>query len=41
MAAQQEEFNNFKQGNMSVADAIKRFNQLARLCPELVPTDWE
>ena len=26
---------------MSVADAVKRFNQLARLCPELVPTDRE
>ncbi|KAL5553968.1 hypothetical protein UlMin_041370 [Ulmus minor] len=30
-----EEFNNLRQGNLSVTEAIKRFDQLARLVPHL------
>ena len=33
MSAQQKEFNELKQGNMSVTEAVTKFNQLARLCP--------
>ncbi|GMN71478.1 hypothetical protein TIFTF001_053408 [Ficus carica] len=36
MEAQQDELNNFCQGNMSVAEAVKKFEQLARLCPYLI-----
>ncbi|GMN44733.1 hypothetical protein TIFTF001_013930 [Ficus carica] len=38
LAAQQDEFTNFKQGSMTVMEAVKKFEQLARLCPELVPS---
>ena len=41
MSAQQNEFNNLKQGTMSVTDAVRKFDQLARLCPHLVPTEEE
>ncbi|GMN31433.1 hypothetical protein TIFTF001_044577 [Ficus carica] len=41
LAAQQDEFTSFKQGSMSVLEAIKKFEQLARLCPELVPNETE
>ncbi|GMN62423.1 hypothetical protein TIFTF001_031501 [Ficus carica] len=40
LAAQQDEFTSFKQGSMSV-QAIKKFEQLARLCPELVSNETE
>ncbi|GMN64085.1 hypothetical protein TIFTF001_033165 [Ficus carica] len=36
MEAQQDEFNKFRQGNLSVAEAVKKFEQLARLCPHLI-----
>ncbi|KAL5574031.1 hypothetical protein UlMin_023628 [Ulmus minor] len=36
-----EEFNNLRQGNMSVTEAIKRFDQLARLVPHLVTDERE
>ncbi|GMN46182.1 hypothetical protein TIFTF001_015360 [Ficus carica] len=35
------EFNNIKQSSMSVTEAIRKFNKLARLCPHLVPTEDE
>ena len=35
---QQTEFLNFKQDNMTVADAVRKFERLAKLCPYLVPT---
>ncbi|GMN69243.1 hypothetical protein TIFTF001_038291 [Ficus carica] len=41
LAAQQDEFNNFRQGSMTVMEAVKKFEQLARLCPELVPNETE
>ena len=36
-----EEFNNLHQGNLSVSEAIKRFDQLARLVPHLVTDERE
>ncbi|GMN30853.1 hypothetical protein TIFTF001_046458 [Ficus carica] len=36
-----DEFNNFRQGNLSVTEAVKRFNQLARLRPHMVPNEQE
>ena len=36
-----EEFIEFRQGDLSVEEAIKKFNRLARLCPELVSTEKE
>ncbi|GMN20227.1 hypothetical protein TIFTF001_043039 [Ficus carica] len=41
LAAQQDEFNSFRQGSMTVIESIKKFEQLARLCPELVPNETE
>ncbi|GMN33520.1 hypothetical protein TIFTF001_048265 [Ficus carica] len=41
MKAQQNEFNNIKQGTMFVTEAVRKFDQLARLCPHLVPTEDE
>ncbi|GMN31790.1 hypothetical protein TIFTF001_041638 [Ficus carica] len=41
LAAQQDEFTNFRQGSMTVMEAIKKFEQLARLCPGLVPSEKE
>ena len=41
MSAKQKEFNELKQGSMSVTEAVTKFNQLARLCPLLVPTEEE
>ncbi|GMN62276.1 hypothetical protein TIFTF001_031362 [Ficus carica] len=32
LAAQQDEFNSLKQGSMSVLEAVKKLEQLARLC---------
>ena len=39
MEAQQDEFENFRQGNLSVAEAVKKFEQLARLCPHLISSE--
>ncbi|GMN53254.1 hypothetical protein TIFTF001_022400 [Ficus carica] len=41
LAAQQDEFNSMKQGSMTILEAVKKFEQLARLCPELVPNETE
>ncbi|GMN54130.1 hypothetical protein TIFTF001_023253 [Ficus carica] len=41
LAAQQDEFNSMKQGSMTVLEAVKKFEQLARLCPKLVPNETE
>ncbi|GMN64644.1 hypothetical protein TIFTF001_033709 [Ficus carica] len=41
LATQQDEFNNFKQGSMTVMEAVKKFEQLARLCPELDPNEMD
>ena len=41
LAAQQDEFTNFRQGSMTVMEAVKKFEQLARLCPDLVPSETE
>ncbi|GMN27181.1 hypothetical protein TIFTF001_044086 [Ficus carica] len=39
LAAQQDEFTSMKQGSMTVLEAVKKFEQLARLCPELIPNE--
>ncbi|GMN22511.1 hypothetical protein TIFTF001_047444 [Ficus carica] len=39
MEAQQDEFNKFRQGNLSVAEAVKKFEQLVRLCPHLISSE--
>ncbi|GMN66547.1 hypothetical protein TIFTF001_035616 [Ficus carica] len=41
LAAQQDEFTSLRQGSMTVMEAIKKFEQLACLCPELVPNEKE
>ncbi|GMN40327.1 hypothetical protein TIFTF001_009553 [Ficus carica] len=41
LAAQQDEFTSLQQGSMTVMEAVQKFEQLARLCPELVPTERE
>ncbi|GMN24368.1 hypothetical protein TIFTF001_051371 [Ficus carica] len=41
LAVQQDEFTNFRQGSMTVMEAIQKFEQLARLCPDLVPSETE
>ncbi|GMN27490.1 hypothetical protein TIFTF001_041042 [Ficus carica] len=41
LAAQQDEFTSLRQGTMTVMEAINKFEQLARLCPELVPGETE
>ncbi|GMN70446.1 hypothetical protein TIFTF001_039508 [Ficus carica] len=41
MKAQQNEFNNIKQGSMSITKVVRKFDQLARLCPHLVPIEDE
>ncbi|XP_024028693.1 uncharacterized protein LOC112093782 [Morus notabilis] len=41
LRAQQNEFNNLKQGDMTVMEASRKFDRLARLCPQLVPTEME
>ncbi|GMN62251.1 hypothetical protein TIFTF001_031333 [Ficus carica] len=41
MAAQQDEFTSLKQGSMTVMEVVKKFEQLAHLCPELVPNETE
>ncbi|KAL5574118.1 hypothetical protein UlMin_023715 [Ulmus minor] len=39
LSTQQTEFLNFKQDNMTVAEAVKKFERLAKLCPYMVPTE--
>ncbi|GMN75625.1 hypothetical protein TIFTF001_056332, partial [Ficus carica] len=41
LAAQQDEFTSLRQGTMTIMEAINKFEQLARLCPELVPGETE
>ena len=41
MRTQQNEFNDLKQGTMSVTEACQKFDRLARLCPYLMPTEGE
>ncbi|GMN65087.1 hypothetical protein TIFTF001_034150 [Ficus carica] len=41
LVAQQDEFNSFRQWSMTVLEAVKKFEQLAHLCPELVPNETE
>ena len=41
MRAKQKEFLNLKQGNMTVIEAVTKFEQLARLCPSLAGTKEE
>ncbi|KAL5582106.1 hypothetical protein UlMin_014548 [Ulmus minor] len=41
MRVKQKEFLNLKQGNMTVIEAVTKFEQLARLCPSLVATEEE
>ncbi|GMN22013.1 hypothetical protein TIFTF001_043434 [Ficus carica] len=41
LAAQQDEFTNLRQGSMTIMESVKKFEQLARLCPELVPSETE
>ncbi|GMN30236.1 hypothetical protein TIFTF001_047995 [Ficus carica] len=41
LAAQQDEFNSLKEGSMTVLQAIKKFEQLGRLYPELIPNEKE
>ncbi|KAL5583519.1 hypothetical protein UlMin_015961 [Ulmus minor] len=39
MQEQQTEFLTLKQGMMTVTEAVRKFEQLARLCPYLIPTE--
>ena len=39
MSAQQIEFLNLNQENMTVTEAVKKFERLARLCLYLVPIE--
>ncbi|GMN36414.1 hypothetical protein TIFTF001_042433 [Ficus carica] len=39
MEAQQDELSNFRQGNLSVAEAVQKFEQLACLCPRLFSSE--
>ena len=39
LSAQQTEFLNFKHDNMTVAEAVRKFERLSKLCPYLVPTE--
>ncbi|GMN65852.1 hypothetical protein TIFTF001_034915 [Ficus carica] len=41
IVAQRDEFNSMKQGSMTVLEAVKKFEHLARLYPELVPNETE
>ncbi|GMN33054.1 hypothetical protein TIFTF001_048241, partial [Ficus carica] len=41
LATQQDEFTSLRQGSMTVMEAVKKFEQLARLCSELVPNEKE
>ena len=39
LSAQQTDFLNFKQDNMTVAEAVKKFERFTKLCPYLVPIE--
>ncbi|KAL5573275.1 hypothetical protein UlMin_022872 [Ulmus minor] len=39
LSAQLTEFLNFKQDNLTVAEVVRKFERLAKLCPYLVPTE--
>ncbi|KAL5583142.1 hypothetical protein UlMin_015584 [Ulmus minor] len=39
LRAQQDEFLNLKQGNMTMIEAVNKFEQLSRLCPFMVRTE--
>ncbi|KAL5541879.1 hypothetical protein UlMin_009589 [Ulmus minor] len=39
LRVQEDEFLNLKQGTMTVIEAVKKFEQLSRLCPSLVRTE--
>ena len=39
LSAQKTEFLNFKQDNMTVAEAVKKFERLEKLCPYLIPIE--
>ena len=39
LSAQRIEFLNFKQDNMTIVEAVNKFERLAKLCPYLVPTE--
>ncbi|GMN72527.1 hypothetical protein TIFTF001_053577, partial [Ficus carica] len=41
LAVQQDEFTSLQQGLMTVMEAVQKFEQLARMCPELVQTEKE
>ncbi|GMN36424.1 hypothetical protein TIFTF001_042434 [Ficus carica] len=41
LAAQQDELTSFTQGSMTVMEAVKKFEQLARLCPNLITSETE
>ena len=41
LQAHRVEFERFRQGDLSVADAVQRFEQLARLCPGAVLDEEE
>ncbi|KAL5553902.1 hypothetical protein UlMin_041303 [Ulmus minor] len=38
-APQQDEFMNLKQGNMTVIEAVNKFEQLSRVCPHMLRTE--
>ena len=39
LSAQQTEFLNFKHDNITVVEAVRKFERFAKLCPYLVPTE--
>ena len=39
MSVYQAEFSKLRQGNLTVAEAMDKFNRLARLCPKMVSTE--
>ncbi|GMN67168.1 hypothetical protein TIFTF001_036236 [Ficus carica] len=41
LAAQQDELTSFTQGSMTVMETVKKFEQLARLCPNLITSETE
>ncbi|GMN26151.1 hypothetical protein TIFTF001_049270 [Ficus carica] len=41
LAVQQDEFTSLQQGSMTVMEAVQKFEQLARMYPELVQTEKE
>ena len=41
MSTEQKEFNELKKGDMTITEAVTKFNKLARLCSHLVPIEEE